>query len=92
VCNIESTTARAMNIVGGLPSPHDLSTSRQSEAAGVVIPWLIPCAGLRALTCWCPRCPPRSAHRVLLATTWFTVALIGLLWGLRRLQARGLRR
>ena len=30
--------------------------------------------------------------RVLLATTWFTVALIALLWGLRRLQARGLRR
>ena len=30
--------------------------------------------------------------RVLIATTWFMVALVGLLWGLRRLQARGLRR
>ncbi len=30
--------------------------------------------------------------RVLIATTWFVVALVGLLWGLRRLQARGLRR
>ena len=30
--------------------------------------------------------------RVALATAWFTVALCGLLWGLRRLQARGLRR
>ena len=30
--------------------------------------------------------------RVALATAWFTVALCGLLWGLRRLQARGMRR
>ena len=30
--------------------------------------------------------------RVALATVSFTVALCGLLWGLRRLQARGLRR
>jgi xanthine/uracil permease len=30
--------------------------------------------------------------RVLIATTWFVIALVGLLWGLRRLQARGLRR
>ena len=30
--------------------------------------------------------------RVALATLWFTVALCGLLYGLRRLQARGLRR
>lgn len=32
----------------------------------------------------------RSA-RVGLATAWFTVALCAILWGLRRLQARGLR-
>jgi hypothetical protein len=30
--------------------------------------------------------------RVALATAWFTVAFFGLLWGLRRLQARGMRR
>ena len=30
--------------------------------------------------------------RVALATLWFTVALCGLLYGLRRLQTRGLRR
>ena len=30
--------------------------------------------------------------RVLLATAWFMVAGCALLWGLRRLQARGLRR
>jgi len=32
----------------------------------------------------------RSA-RVGLATAWFTVALCAILWGLRRLQARGLK-
>ena len=30
--------------------------------------------------------------RVGLATLWFTLAVCVLLWGLRRLQARGLRR
>ncbi|MEP7112585.1 MAG: hypothetical protein ABI862_04930 [Ilumatobacteraceae bacterium] len=30
--------------------------------------------------------------RVALATAWFMVAAVALLWGLRRLQARGLRR
>jgi hypothetical protein len=30
--------------------------------------------------------------RVLLATTWFAIAIVALLWGLRKLQARGLRR
>lgn len=30
--------------------------------------------------------------RVLLATTWFTVAVAALMWGLRKLQARGLGR
>lgn len=29
--------------------------------------------------------------RVGLATSWFTVALCAILWGLRKLQARGLR-
>jgi apolipoprotein N-acyltransferase len=29
--------------------------------------------------------------RVALATAWFMVALVGLLWALRRLQARSLR-
>ena len=29
--------------------------------------------------------------RVGLATAWFTIALCAILWGLRRLQARGLR-
>jgi hypothetical protein len=30
--------------------------------------------------------------RVLLATAWFTVAVVVLMWGLRKLQARGLGR
>jgi xanthine/uracil permease len=30
--------------------------------------------------------------RVLLATAWFMVAVGGILWALRKLQARGLRR
>lgn len=30
--------------------------------------------------------------RVMLATAWFTVAVVALLWALRRLQARGLTR
>jgi multisubunit Na+/H+ antiporter MnhG subunit len=29
--------------------------------------------------------------RVAMATVWFTVSLCALLWGLRKLQARGLR-
>ena len=31
------------------------------------------------------------SSRVAVTTAWFTVALAGLLWALRRLQARGLR-
>ena len=30
--------------------------------------------------------------RVMLATAWFTAAVVGMLWALRRLQARGLTR
>jgi hypothetical protein len=30
--------------------------------------------------------------KVLVATTWFTIAIVGLMWALRKLQARGLRR
>jgi hypothetical protein len=30
--------------------------------------------------------------RVLLATAWFTIAAVALMWALRKLQARGLRR
>jgi ABC-type transport system involved in cytochrome c biogenesis ATPase subunit len=29
--------------------------------------------------------------KVALATTWFSVAVVGLMWALRRLQARSLR-
>jgi hypothetical protein len=32
------------------------------------------------------------SSRVGLATAWFVVAVVALLWGLRKLQARGLRR